>query len=152
MARRSKVTPKRYPELCFLVRCIILLVNQTAYAWWKILIYFREKRTRLDLKDSLRYLDEKMNNSDNELSRRVIIANDLGLHARSASKIVKLVQNAKFNVWIIKDEKKADASSIIDILTLASPKGSTITVKIDDRSDLEILNNLVQLIENGFGE
>jgi phosphotransferase system HPr (HPr) family protein len=55
-------------------------------------------------------------------------------------------------VWIIKDGKKADASSIIDILTLASPKGSTITVNIDDRSDLEILNNLVQLIESGFGE
>jgi phosphocarrier protein HPr len=93
-----------------------------------------------------------MSNSENELSRHVIIANDLGLHARSASKIVKLVQNAKFNVWIIKDGKKADASSIIDILTLAGPKGSTITVKIDDRSDLEILNNLVQLIESGFGE
>ena len=93
-----------------------------------------------------------MNNSKNELSRRVIIANDLGLHARSASKIVKLVQNAKFNVWIIKDKKKADASSIIDILTLAGPKGSTITVKVDDPSDLEILNNLVQLIESGFGE
>jgi phosphocarrier protein HPr len=93
-----------------------------------------------------------MNNLENELSRHVIIANDLGLHARSASKIVKLVQNAKFNVWIIKDGKKADASSIIDILTLAGPKGSTITIKIDDRSDLGILNNLVQLIESGFGE
>jgi phosphocarrier protein HPr len=93
-----------------------------------------------------------MNNSENELSRRVIIANDLGLHARSASKIVKSVQNATSNVWIIKDGKKADASSIIDILTLSSPKGSTITIKIDDRSDLDILNNLVRLIESGFGE
>jgi phosphotransferase system HPr (HPr) family protein len=96
--------------------------------------------------------DSEMNNSGNELSRHVIIANDLGLHARSASKIVKLVQNAESNVWIIKDGNKADASSIIDILTLASPKGSTITITIDDRSDLGILNNLVQLIENGFGE
>ncbi len=93
-----------------------------------------------------------MNNSENELSRDVIIANDLGLHARSASKIVKLVQNATSNVWIIKDGKKADASSIIDILTLASPKGSTITIAIEDRSDVGILNNLVHLIENGFGE
>jgi phosphocarrier protein HPr len=93
-----------------------------------------------------------MNNSENDLSRHVIIANDLGLHARSASKIVKLVQNATSNVWIIKDGKKADASSIIDILTLAGPKGSTITITIDDQSDLGILNNLVQLIESGFGE
>jgi phosphocarrier protein HPr len=93
-----------------------------------------------------------MKNSKNELSRHVIISNDLGLHARSASKIAKLVQNAKSNVYIIKDGKKADASSIIDILTLAGPKGSTITIKIDDRSDLGILNNLVRLIESGFGE
>jgi phosphocarrier protein HPr len=93
-----------------------------------------------------------MNNSENDLSRHVIIANDLGLHARSASKIVKLVQSATSNVWIIKDGKKADASSIIDILTLAGPKGSTITITIDDQSDLQILNNLVQLIESGFGE
>ena len=93
-----------------------------------------------------------MNNSENEISRQVIITNDLGLHARAASKIVKMVHSAISKVWIIKDGERADASSIIDILTLAGPKGSTITITIDDRSDLEILNNLVQLIESGFGE
>jgi phosphocarrier protein HPr len=93
-----------------------------------------------------------MNNSENELSRCVTITNDLGLHARSAAKIAKLVQNVTSNVWIIKDGKKVDASSIIDILTLVCPKGSIITIKIDDQSDTEILNDLVQLIESGFGE
>jgi phosphocarrier protein HPr len=93
-----------------------------------------------------------MNNPSNELSRRVTIINDLGLHARSAAKIAKLVQNVKSNVWIIKDGKKADASSIIDILTLVCPKGSIITLKIDNQSDLGILNDLIQLIESGFGE
>jgi phosphocarrier protein len=93
-----------------------------------------------------------MNNSTIELSKHVTITNHLGLHARSAAKIAKLAQNGKSNVWIIKDGKKADASSIIDILTLVCPKGSIITLKIDDRSDLGILNDLVQLIENGFGE
>ncbi len=93
-----------------------------------------------------------MNNSENELSRCVTITNDLGLHARSAAKIAKLVQNVTSNVWIIKDGKKADASSIIDILTLVCPKGSIITIKIDDQSDIRILNDVVQLIESGFGE
>ena len=96
--------------------------------------------------------DLQMNNSENEISRQVIITNDLGLHARSASKIAKMVHNSTSNVWIIKDGKRADASSIIDILTLVCPKGSTITIAIDDRSDLEILNKIVQLIESGFGE
>ena len=93
-----------------------------------------------------------MNNSTNKLSRHVTITNDLGLHARSAAKIANLVKNVKSNVWIVKDGKKADASSIIEILTLVCPKGSIITLKIDDQSDLEILNDLVQLIESGFGE
>ena len=93
-----------------------------------------------------------MKNSANEFSRHVTITNDLGLHSRSAAKIAKLVQNGKSNVWIIKDGKKVDASSIIDILTLVCPKGSMITLKIDDQSDLGILNDLVQLIESGFGE
>lgn len=93
-----------------------------------------------------------MNNLTNELKRHVTITNELGLHARSAAKIAKLVQNVKSKVWIIKDGKKADASSIIDILTLVCPKGSTITLKIDDQSDLGILDDLVQLIESGFGE
>jgi len=93
-----------------------------------------------------------MNNSENEFSRRVTITNDLGLHARSAAMIAKLVQNAKSNVWIIKDGKKADASSIIDILSLVCPKGSIITLTIDNQSDFGILNDLVRLIESGFGE
>lgn len=93
-----------------------------------------------------------MNNSSNELSRHVTIVNDLGLHARSAAKIAKLVQNVKSNVWIIKDGERADASSIIDILTLACPKGTKITLTIDDQSDLGILNKLARMIESGFGE
>jgi len=93
-----------------------------------------------------------MNKSENELSRCVTITNDLGLHARSAAKIAKLVQNVTSNVWIIKDSRKVDASSIIDILTLVCPKGSIITIEIDNQSDTGILNDLVQLIESDFGE
>jgi phosphotransferase system HPr (HPr) family protein len=87
-----------------------------------------------------------------ELSRNVSITNPLGLHARSAAKIAKLVKKARSKVWIIKGEDKADASRIIDILSLAGIKGSTLTLLIDDPSDIDILNHLAQLIENGFGE
>jgi phosphocarrier protein len=93
-----------------------------------------------------------MNNSVNGLSGDVTITNAFGLHARAAAKIAKLVQNVKSKVWIIKAGEKADASSIIDILTLACEKGSKITLKIDDQSDLEILNKLADLVESGFGE
>jgi phosphocarrier protein HPr len=90
--------------------------------------------------------------SDRGLYRDVIIINDLGLHARSATKIAKRAQNSKSKIWIIKDGAKADASSIVDILTLACEQGSEITIKIDDQLDHEILNDLVKLVESGFGE
>jgi phosphocarrier protein len=93
-----------------------------------------------------------MDKSDNELSRDVVIVNELGLHARSAAKIAKHAQTGQSGVWIIKDGVRADASSIIDVLTLACGRGTKITIQIDDRADLYILHDLVKLIESGFGE
>ena len=93
-----------------------------------------------------------MTHSASELSREVVIVNELGLHARSAAKIAALAQNSKAAVWVKKDAEKADASSIVDILTLACERGSKITLIIEDKADRPILENIVNLIENGFGE
>ena len=87
-----------------------------------------------------------------ELSREVVIVNELGLHARSAAKIAELAQNSKAAVWVKKDAEKADASSIVDILTLACEKGSKITLIIEDRADRPILEEIASLVERGFGE
>ena len=93
-----------------------------------------------------------MDISNKELSREVVIVNELGLHARSAAKISKLAQNAKSTIWLIKDNEKVDASSIIDILTLACPKGSRIALSADSRSDIDIINDISALVERGFEE
>ncbi len=86
------------------------------------------------------------------LSRDVVIINELGLHARSAAGIAKLAQNANSKVWLIMGEERVDASSIIDILSLACSKGSKITLEIDEESDIDILNEIIELVKKGFGE
>ena len=93
-----------------------------------------------------------MADSEHELARDVVIVNELGLHARSAAKIAKHAQTGKSKIWIIKDSNQADATSIIDVLTLVCGQGATITIKIDDPADLDILHALVKLVESGFGE
>lgn len=93
-----------------------------------------------------------MDSSVDDLAKDVIIINELGLHARAAARIAKLAEGAKSKVWIIKSGEKVDAVSIIEILTLNCPKGSKITVKIDEQKDIEILNAIVKLVESGFGE
>ncbi|MFH1975868.1 MAG: HPr family phosphocarrier protein [Pseudomonadota bacterium] len=82
----------------------------------------------------------------------VIIKNELGLHARAAAKIATLAGRAEDKIWIIKDSEKVDASSIIDILTLGCSKGTMITFATDNESDLDVLNDIVILVEKGFGE
>ena len=93
-----------------------------------------------------------MTNSAPKLTRQVIVSNELGLHARSAAKIAKLAGRSKSSVWIQKGGTQADASSILDILTLECEKGTEITVGIENKSDSDILEAIVELVEGGFGE
>ncbi len=93
-----------------------------------------------------------MQKQTDKLSKRVRIVNTLGLHARAAAQIAQIARKAQFGVTVAKNDLKADASSIIDILTLNGSKGSTLTFEIERPSDHKILDELVVLVENGFGE
>ena len=87
-----------------------------------------------------------------QMSRNVVIVNELGMHARSAAKVAKLAQQAVADVWLEKEGEQADATSIIDLLSLVCPQGTKVTVAISDDRDTAILDALVDLIETGFGE
>ena len=80
------------------------------------------------------------------------IKNELGMHARSAAQIARIAGNSASKVWLKKGDKMADASSIIDILTLEAGKGTKITIIIEDWTDTNILHAIVDLVESGFGE
>ncbi|CAB1058998.1 hypothetical protein D1BOALGB6SA_3756 [Olavius sp. associated proteobacterium Delta 1] len=87
-----------------------------------------------------------------EIHKVAFIKNELGLHARSAAQIAEIAINSKGNIWVMKNEEKADASSIMDILTLVCEKGTKIKIIIEDSADTDILNAIVDLVDNGFGE
>lgn len=93
-----------------------------------------------------------MDDPKKELKRDITITNELGLHARPAAMVAELAGKAESKVWLIKDDQYADASSIIDILSLACLQGSTIILQIEDPADAEILNQLHELFQSGFGE
>jgi phosphocarrier protein len=87
------------------------------------------------------------------LSKKVVIVNDMGFHARPAARIAAIAREARGGeVRILNNGLSADASSVIDMLMLACQKGSTITVEIDSETDLDVLNRIVNLVESGFGE
>jgi len=95
---------------------------------------------------------ERMNDKTFPLSRTVYVINQLGLHARAAAEITKLAEKAASGIWITKSGETVDASSIIDILSLAAVKGSQITITVDNPLDIDILNAIEALVQKGFGE
>lgn len=93
-----------------------------------------------------------MNSIGQSLWRDVIITNELGLHARSAAKLAATARQASGRVWLTKETEKVDAKQVLDILTLAAAKGDKIRIRIESTADLDILEQMVQLINSGFGE
>jgi phosphocarrier protein HPr len=86
------------------------------------------------------------------LSRTVQIVNSLGLHARAAARLAAVAGRAGGPVWLIRATERVDATSIIDILTLACPPGSVLTIEVHRLEDRPILEELAELVGNGFGE
>lgn len=82
----------------------------------------------------------------------VIINNELGLHARPAAMITKMVQHAERTIWLVDGEHRADASSVIDILTLNAGKGKKLTLESESEIDRSILEALAGFFASGFGE
>ena len=93
-----------------------------------------------------------MSDNGKEYSIDLTISNELGLHARTAAMIAKIAQKAVAPIWIVKGSQKADATSIIDMLSLGCVQGSQITVQINDGQDRKLLQNIIELVAKGFGE
>jgi len=95
---------------------------------------------------------KQMNPERSDLSRNIKIVNDLGLHARAAAQLATLAQKAGGGIWISNGIETVDASSVVDLLTLACLKGTELTVHIDSPADIDVLNRIADLVADGFGE
>jgi phosphocarrier protein HPr len=88
-----------------------------------------------------------------EQIKKLKIENDLGLHGRSAARIVELTKHYKSKLYFKKDgHEEVDGSSILSILTLACPKGTEIEARAVGEDSGELIKNLSLLFKNKFGE
>ena len=80
------------------------------------------------------------------------IRNKLGIHARAAAKIVDVANRFQSEVTLEKDGYAVSGRSILDILTLYCPKGSTLTVRLKGADAADAMETFSALIEGKFGE
>ena len=87
-----------------------------------------------------------------KLIKQVQITNDLGLHTRPATMIVKMLQNCQSQVSFTCRKETINPKSIMSLLMLAAGKNSRITIEVDGEDAEAVMRNLITAFENGFGE
>jgi phosphocarrier protein HPr len=87
-----------------------------------------------------------------EATARFKIVNQLGLHARAATKLVQLASKYPCDVELARQDQTANGKSVMGVLLLCGSRGTVIEVRAKgDRAD-ECVEAIGQLIADRFGE
>jgi len=86
------------------------------------------------------------------LSRTVRINNKRGLHARASAKFVNLASRLDAAIEVEKDGNKVCGTSIMGLMMLGAAMGDDIVIHVSGVAADSALAQLVQMIEDRFGE
>ncbi len=87
-----------------------------------------------------------------KLVTKIRVKNDMGIHTRPATSIVKLLQGTKSDVLFTYRRETVNAKSILSILMLAIHKNANVTITVDGEDAEETMAKLLTAFENKFGE
>ena len=91
--------------------------------------------------------------SDAVASGCFTIVNDKGMHARAASKLVKLAADFSCEILLSGPEEQAvSAKSVMGVLLLCGSKGTLIEVEARGEGAAAAVDAIGALIGDGFGE
>ena len=86
------------------------------------------------------------------IAKNLQVLNKLGLHARAAAKVVFIANKFISDITLVKDNKQADARSIMKILMLSASKDSIINITIEGNDEIQAMNSIEKLFQNKFDE
>ena len=80
------------------------------------------------------------------------VNNKIGMHLRAAGEFVKLANRFSSDVFVIKNDRKANGKSILGLASLAIGRGAEITIQIDGQDEEAAKVALEELIAKNFYE
>lgn len=86
------------------------------------------------------------------IEKTQVIINKLGLHARAAAKLSHLANMFNANIYLIYNEDKVNAKSLLGILTLAASVGNEIILQASGDDEQEAIAAISDLFNRKFDE
>ncbi len=86
------------------------------------------------------------------VSKIVIVQNQVGLHSKPATCFIQKANEYKSTIWVERNERKANAKSLLGILSLGVIKGTEIKIIADGPDEKEALDGVCTLVSNDFFE
>lgn len=80
------------------------------------------------------------------------VLNELGLHARPATRIVQTASRYRSEVTLSRDGQTANAKSVMGVLLLLCPKGSRVDVRAQGDDARDAVTAIGALFAARFGE
>jgi phosphocarrier protein HPr len=90
--------------------------------------------------------------TENAATGVVRVRNELGLHARPAARLAQEAQRFQSDIVLAVDGQEVDAKSILDVLTLAAPRGADLTIRASGQDARQAVDQLLVMFRNRFGE
>lgn len=82
------------------------------------------------------------------IMKEIKVGIQTGLQSKTAAVFIQKASGFKSSIWIEKDERKANAKSLLGLLSLGIGKGSTITIIVDGEDEEQALKELEEYLQS----
>ena len=83
-------------------------------------------------------------------SQKIIITDEVGFHARTASVFSKAAAQCESDICVEYGERKVNGKSMLAIMTLGAKTASEVNIIAEGADEAEALRALIELIESNF--
>ena len=86
------------------------------------------------------------------VSKEITVKNEVGLHARPATFFIQKANEFKSSIWVVKDERKVNAKSLLGVLSLGITKGTPVLLVADGSDEEDAIKSLDDLVSSEFSD
>ena len=86
------------------------------------------------------------------ISKKAVVTNKVGLHARPATFFIQKANEFKSTIWVEMDDRRVNAKSLLGVLSLGVVKDSEITLIANGADEEDAIQALEELLQSGLSD